>query len=116
MPLDPAVDAQSLTRACHEALILAALRDGPLHGYQLGLAVEERSGGKIRFRHGTLYPILHRLEAAGLIRGSWTKPATAGRRRKEYELTRAGRRYASDQQKSWLEFMANFRAVVEPST
>ncbi|MGD8282240.1 MAG: helix-turn-helix transcriptional regulator, partial [Gemmatimonadota bacterium] len=46
-----------------------------------------------RFKHGTLYPILHRLDAEGLIKGSWAKGE--GRRKKVYSLTAAGRRHLS---------------------
>lgn len=83
------VDIQTLGRAIHEVLILAVLRDGPKHGYQIALDVEERTEGAYQFQHGTLYPILHRLERAGRITGRWDR--SSGRRRKEYELTDDGR-------------------------
>lgn len=82
-------DVQGFARGINELLILSALRNGPKHGYQVAIDVEEESNGLFRFRHGTLYPILHRLEAEGLIRGTWAKGA--GRRRKVYALTPAGR-------------------------
>jgi len=84
-------DVQGFARDIHELLILAALRDGSKHGYQIAVDVEEQSNGLFRFRHGTLYPILYRLEDAGLIAGSWSK--AEGRRKKVYELTAAGRRH-----------------------
>jgi len=83
------VDLQALTRVMNEVLILAVLRDGPKHGYQIALDVERETGGVFGFQHGTLYPILHRLERAGRIEGAWDR---SGRRRKVYELTKAGRR------------------------
>ena len=55
---------------------------------QIALDVEEESNGLFQFRHGTLYPILHRLEDEGLIRGTWSKDG--GRRKKVYTLTSAG--------------------------
>ncbi|HLU26298.1 MAG TPA: helix-turn-helix transcriptional regulator [Longimicrobiales bacterium] len=88
---DHAVDTQSFAKRINELLVLAALRDEPKHGYQIGLDVEAASGGMFVFQHGTLYPILHRLEAAGLIAGRWE--AHGGRRRKVYEITRAGLRH-----------------------
>lgn len=83
------VDTKSLGKKVNELLVLATLRDAPKHGYQIALDVEERSDGTFELQHGTLYPILHRLEEEGLIEGSWT---VEGRRRKEYRLTRSGRR------------------------
>ncbi|MEQ8329984.1 MAG: helix-turn-helix transcriptional regulator [Longimicrobiales bacterium] len=82
-------DVQGFARDIHELLVLAALRDDAKHGYQIALDVETESNGQFTFRHGTLYPILHRLEGEGLIQGSWS--TAGGRRRKVYALTRAGR-------------------------
>lgn len=113
MSLDPGVEAQSLSRACNEALILAALRESPMHGYQLALHIEETSHGAFRFRHGTLYPILHRLEKAGLIQGTWSDEFGPGKRRKRYTITAGGRRYAERQRASWEDFIASFRAALE---
>ena len=84
-------DVQAFARDINELLVMSTLRDGPKHGYQIGLDVEADSNGLFRFRHGTLYPILHRLEGEGLIRGSWSK--AGGRRRKVYRLTGAGDRH-----------------------
>jgi PadR family transcriptional regulator, regulatory protein PadR len=87
------VDIQAFTKGLNELLVLGALGAGPRHGYQIVLDVERRSGGRFVFQHGTLYPILHRLEAEGLIAGRWEEGA--GRRRKAYRITAAGRRRIS---------------------
>ena len=86
-------DVQGFARGINELLVLATLRDGPKHGYQIAIDVEEESNGLFRFRHGTLYPILHRLESDGWIEGSWSK--ADGRRKKVYALTPAGVRHLS---------------------
>jgi PadR family transcriptional regulator PadR len=86
-------DVQAFARDIHQLLVLSTLRAGPKHGYQIALDVEEDSNGLFRFRHGTLYPILHRLEEDGLIGGSWSREG--GRRKKVYALTAAGRRHLS---------------------
>ena len=82
------INTQTFGRQLNELLILASLRGGAKHGYQIALDAEERSGGSFELQHGTLYPILHRLEKQRLIRGRWTEEG--GRRRKVYELTHAG--------------------------
>jgi PadR family transcriptional regulator PadR len=97
------LDPQSLARSCHEAMILAVLADSPRHGYQLALEVEDRSRGAFRFNHGTLYPILHKLEADGLIDGSWTESA-GKRRRRQYELTAAGHERLVALRGAWTTF------------
>ena len=88
-------DTQNLGKRINELLVLTSLREGARHGYQIALDVEARSGGAFELQHGTLYPILHRLEKEGLIRGEWTEGA--GRQRKNYELTRTGLRYLEEQ-------------------
>ena len=77
----------TLSKRINELLVLAVLEQGPAHGYQIAMSVEERTGGIFSFKHGTLYPILHRLEANGQLRGKWSGD---GRRRKTYRITTAG--------------------------
>lgn len=108
----PTLEIQNLTRSCNEALILAVLSTGPHHGYQLALALEEKSGGEFRFPHGTLYPILHRLESDGLISGVWQETVSK-RRRKSYVLTPAGRRSAGEHAAAWRRFCDRFFAILK---
>lgn len=105
------LETQNLARSCNEALILAVLGRGERHGYQLALAIEEESGGYFRFNHGTLYPILHKLEKAGLIKGRW-HPDSPGRKRKSYVLTSRGRNYLERQREAWQEFFTRFTGLV----
>ena len=106
------LDSANLARACNEALVLACLREGPMHGYQIATTIGERSDGYFHFKHGTLYPILHRLEKEGLIAGQWSDEGPRGRR-KSYGLTRKGQSYAQKQRGSWAEFMERFSEVVD---
>jgi PadR family transcriptional regulator, regulatory protein PadR len=89
-----AIDTQGFGKTVNEILILSMIREEPKHGYQIALEVEQRSGSVFELQHGTLYPILHRLERDGLVRGRWTG---GGRRRKEYTLTDAGRRHLGEE-------------------
>lgn len=75
------------TKRINELLVLAVLKRGPAHGYQVALSVEEDTGGAFSFQHGTLYPILHRLESDGRVEGQWDEQ---GRRRKIYAITDRG--------------------------
>jgi PadR family transcriptional regulator len=85
-------DLQVLARSVNEMLILGVLRDEEKHGYQIALDVAEGSAGLFELRHGTLYPILHRLEERGWIRGRWDGER-GGRRKKVYRLTAEGRKH-----------------------
>jgi DNA-binding PadR family transcriptional regulator len=110
-PRHAPIDIQSLSRSCNQALILATLSSGPHHGYQLVLELEEKSRGAFRFQHGTLYPILHKLESDGLISGDWLEESSR-RRRKSYRLTAAGREYLQKQIAGWRAFAHSFFQVV----
>ena len=99
------LDLANLSRSLNEALILAALDGGPKHGYQLALEIAEASDGDFQFKHGTLYPILHRLENAGLICGSWSNEGPRGKRR-AYVLTDLGRSHLLGLRREWELFAA----------
>ncbi len=58
--------------------VLLALADGERHGYAIIKEVEERSGGSVRLRTGTLYTLLQRLLEEGLI-GEQGTAAAPGR-------------------------------------
>jgi DNA-binding PadR family transcriptional regulator len=67
--------------------VLIALSDGATHGYAILKEVERLTGGEVRLSTGTLYGIIKRLLADGLIRASReTDP-----RRRTYVLTSFGR-------------------------
>lgn len=105
-------DSQSLGRRVNEILILSRLADTPMHGYQVALQIEEGSGGYFLFNHGTLYPILHRLEKEGLIAGSWSDPEK-GRPRKQYAVTEAGRTYLDELIESWKTLQAKLESILD---
>jgi PadR family transcriptional regulator len=85
-----------------DALLLAVIADGPLHGYAVVERLRERSGGHFELPEGTVYPALHRLEADGLLGSSWS--SVSGRRRREYALTRRGRRALGERTADWRTF------------
>jgi len=93
-----------------DALLLATLAAGPRHGYAIKEALRVGSDGRFDLPTGTVYPALHRLERAGLIRGTWS--TVNGRRRRSYELTPSGRRTLGDERSSWQEFSAAVSALL----
>ena len=111
----PLLDIQGLSRSCNETLILSTLSSGPHHGYQLALELEQKSGGVFRFKHGTLYPILHKLEKDGLISGHWLEEESK-RKRKSYRLTAAGRQHLKIHKGAWRDFFDRFFTVVGEET
>jgi transcriptional regulator len=93
-----------------DALILAVLSDGPLHGYAIIEKLKRRSQGALALPEGTVYPALHRLEAAGLLSSVWSQGD--GRRRRIYELTRRGRRELGERRAEWHDFAQAVEAVL----
>jgi len=100
----------NLTKNCNETLILSLLMTDNKHGYQLALEIEENSGGYFKFNHGTLYPILHKLEKEGLIKGIW-KNEGPKIKRKYYYITNKGKDYCSAQKTEWENFYSNFKKI-----
>src|SRR5438093_4523823 len=87
-------------------VVLALLRERAMYGYEMVKQVNARSGGKLEWKEGTLYPTLHRLEADGLVKSSWreTNADEGGRSRKYYSITGAGRRELKRRTSEWKEF------------
>ena len=107
----PIIEIPYLTKICNETLILSILFQGKKHGYQLALEIEQKSNGFFKFNHGTLYPILHKLEKEGLIRGAW-KQEGPKRKRKYYMLTAKGKKHIIAQAIAWREFYDHFFNIV----
>lgn len=72
--------------------LLLSLIDGPLHGYAIGKAVKEASGGRVRIGLGSLYRIIARLLGNGLLREADSESATQdeGASRRQYRLSALG--------------------------
>jgi transcriptional regulator len=87
-----------------DLLVLKILsRRAPLHGYAIMTAIEEISGEVLQVEEGSLYPALHRMEEAGLIRASWIiKDKEKGKRSRVYELTPEGRKQLSADEERWM--------------
>ena len=69
---------------------LAALIDGPLHGYAIVRRARELSDGRVRLSTGTLYALLDRAIGEQLVVAG-EQYIEGGRQRRDYELTPAGR-------------------------
>lgn len=93
-----------------DVLLLGVLREGPAHGYAVIEQLRRRSAGAFDLAEGTVYPVLHRLEADGLLSSSWT--VAAGRRRRVYRLTRRGRAALAARAQDWRRFSAAVEAVL----
>jgi PadR family transcriptional regulator, regulatory protein PadR len=93
-----------------DLLLLSVLASGPGHGYLIITRLRERSDGAFDLPEGTVYPALHRLEAAGLLDSGWE--VVAGRRRRIYRLTLAGQESLADQASQWRAFSGSVAVVI----
>lgn len=94
-----------------DLLILKTLALGPLHGWGIGLRIEQVSG-VFRVKLGSLYPALQRLEDAGLIEAEWQQSEN-NRRARYYRLTRSGRRRLESEVDEWKRLAAGIARVIE---
>jgi transcriptional regulator len=93
-------------------LVLKVLaRRGPLHGYAITTHIETASD-LLRVEEGSLYPALHRLEEARLVKAKWTVTAN-NRRARVYEITAAGRRQLEAEEKRWRAVTLAVHTVLE---
>jgi PadR family transcriptional regulator len=93
-----------------DLLLLSVLAAGPAHGYAIISALRERSEGTFDLPEGTIYPALHRLEAAGLLASSWAQAES--RRRRVYGLTGEGAAALAAQRTEWRKFARGMQAVL----
>ena len=93
-----------------DVLVLAALRDAPAHGYAVIQELKGRSEGAFELAEGTVYPVLHRLEADGLLASAWS--VVGGRRRRVYRLTRRGSAALGKRQVEWRQFASAVESVL----
>jgi PadR family transcriptional regulator, regulatory protein PadR len=97
-----------------DGLLLAVLEDGPMHGYAVVERLKAHSDGRLDLPSGTIYPALHRLERTGLVNGEWSMHA--GRRRRTYTLTRAGRNALASHRTAWRGFSATVNRILAQPT
>jgi PadR family transcriptional regulator, regulatory protein PadR len=105
------MDERELLRGNTPTLVLAVLRDTPLHGYGIAREINRRSGQALRFKQGTLYPALHALERDGLIAGDWEIEG-GERPRRVYHITEAGIAELSRRTAAWGEFSSAVNSVI----
>jgi PadR family transcriptional regulator PadR len=97
-----------------DLLLLSLLEEEPMYGYQIMKELERRSQGYFKFREGTLYPALHRLERDGYVSGRWRRLGS-GQERRYYSLTPKGEQRLSEQRAHWRGFAAAMRMITEPT-
>lgn len=100
-----------LRKGCLDLAILACLWQGKLYGLEILRKLE--TGSDLALSAGTVYPLLSRLKADGLLESEWVE-AEAGHPRKYYRLTPAGRRRTVQMGLVWSKFSASLVGLLSP--
>ncbi|MBI4187427.1 MAG: helix-turn-helix transcriptional regulator [Chloroflexi bacterium] len=106
---------RELMKGSIDSLLLCLIGQRPMYGYQIITELEGRSQGYFRFKEGTLYPALHRLERMGLIESAW-QTLSRGRHRKYYHITEKGLRSLVEKRSEWQQFLAAMSLIIQPTT
>ena len=97
----------ALTEAVY--YILLSL-DQPMHGYGIMQNTEKLSGGRVRLAPGTLYGALNSLLEKGWIEAL---PGSNSRRKKEYQITSAGRKIVQTEIRRLEELLRNGKEITK---
>jgi PadR family transcriptional regulator, regulatory protein PadR len=92
-----------IARGSAELAILTLLNEQSLYGFEIAKRIEERTRGTLRFTLASLYPMLYDLEKRGLVKGRW-EGNHAGRDRRYYCLTPAGKKKLAPLRREWHVF------------
>jgi PadR family transcriptional regulator PadR len=107
--------ARELMKGSTDSLLLYLISQQPMYGYQIIKELGRKSQGYFKFKEGTLYPALHRLEKAGLILGKWQVPP-GGRQRRYYHITDKGLATLVEKRIQWQDFLAAMNLVLQPTS
>jgi PadR family transcriptional regulator, regulatory protein PadR len=104
-----------LLRGNTDSLLLSLISEhGETYGYRLIKEIEQRSQGYFRFREGTVYPALRKLENDGLITGEW-KRLPNGQERRYYSITPKGQEFLIRKLAMWKDFSSAMALILKPS-
>jgi len=98
-----------------DMLILKTLALEPMHGYGVGLRIEQISKGVFQVNAGSPFPAFRRLERQGWINGEW-HATEDNRSAKYYKLTDAGRRKLKSEAREWQTHSAAIARILEATS
>ncbi len=102
-----------LVKGSIDSLLLCLMGQQPMYGYQIIKELEDKSQGYFKYKEGTLYPALHRLEKANLLAGKW-EATSGGRQRRYYHITEKGSRILTERRVQWLDFLSAMNMIIQP--
>jgi PadR family transcriptional regulator PadR len=99
-----------LLKGIAPVVVLEILSRGPMYGYELSEAIEQRSSDVLTLGKGTLYPLLYNLEAKQLVKGKW-ETSESSRKRRYYSITGRGKTELVKQKAQLRELTAGLNFV-----
>jgi PadR family transcriptional regulator PadR len=93
--------SKALTGASAQSIVLSLLDRRENYGYQILKSVHELSDGEVEWIAGSLYPLLHRMTADGLVESEWIE-GDGVRRRRIYRITVKGQEKLASERQDWL--------------
>ena len=94
---------KELLKGTTPTLVLQLLSRKKMYGYEIIQECAVLSNGLFEFKEGTLYPLLHALEAKNLVTSEWLE-AQGKRKRKYYVITKSGRLQLKSKKAEWRNF------------
>jgi len=110
----PPDKSSAVVQGTLDMLILKTLALEPMHGYGIGMRLEQISNGAFQVNAGSLFPAFRRLERDGLIKAEWDATEN-NRRAKYYALTTAGRRRLTEATREWEAQSAAITRIMRAS-
>jgi PadR family transcriptional regulator, regulatory protein PadR len=107
------LEKRDLIKGSIDSLLLCLIQQEPTYGYKIIKELDRQSQGYFKFKEGTLYPALHRLEETGLIAGEWHSLDNC-RQRRYYRITEKGLDRLTDKQSQWQDFLAAMNSIMRP--
>ena len=100
--------------AASVSIILSILKQGDTYGYEIMKQLNELSHGRIKWKEGSLYPVLKRLEAENRVKSYWNTTGY-GRPRKYYTLLPEGEKALQHEKEDWALMQSIFSSLWDTS-
>jgi DNA-binding PadR family transcriptional regulator len=107
--------SSELVKGTLKTIILSLLaNEKEMYGYEISKRVEELTKGKIQITEGALYPLLHKMEADGLV---FTREENIGKRvRKYYRVSEEGKAESKERSNELRDFIATLSSILNVET
>ena len=104
----------NLYKGCLEPILLQLLKENNrMYGYEITQRVKELTKGELQITEGALYPLLHRLEADGILDAELEN--IGSRVRKYYSLTKSGKKEVQHSIVEMKVFLQTLNLIVNPT-